>query len=148
MMAGRRFLMAASSALLLSGPAMADPEGTYVVNGSDPKTGNQYQGSIEIHRTGETYQLTWTIGGDVSSGVGIGSGEGPSGHTRLAVAFGSTASFGVAEYQLQPDGSWHGQWVYAGGTILATEILTNGDRTVVNGGGQSPKPARKPVTAP
>ena len=53
--------------------AFADPVGTYDVEGSDPGGGATYRGTVEVARTGETYQVIWTIGNATYTGTAIGN---------------------------------------------------------------------------
>ena len=123
MMSGKVLL--ALAGICLATEAMADdPTGIYDVTGVVRDASGSYTGSVEVTKTGETFAVTWTLGEDVTTGIGIASGEGPDAPNRFAIAFGSTQSFGVLDLTLQPDGSWNGPWVYVGGQTISVETWT------------------------
>lgn len=119
-------------AVALSTPALADPVGSYDVVGVNPDTGGEYSGTVVVNRNGETYSVTWTIAGTESTGVGIGGKRGGSATTgagspdddMITIGYGNESGFGIAQYDLQPDGSWKGHWAYAGGEKVSTETWT------------------------
>lgn len=116
-------------AAALSTPALADPVGTYDVIGTNPDDGGEYQGTVVVSRTGETYSVAWTIAGTESNGVGIGGKRGSKETTGIAsanddmitVGYGNESGFGISQYDRQPDGSWKGHWAYADGEKISTE---------------------------
>ena len=60
-----RALIAGCVAVVLTGmTAFADPVGKYDVEGTNP-SGSTYSGSVSVQKTGDTYKVTWTIGGKV-----------------------------------------------------------------------------------
>jgi hypothetical protein len=119
-------------ALAVPFPVLADPVGTYDVTGINPDTGGEYTGTVTISRTGETYSVIWLIAGTESSGVGIGGKRGENATTRAAspdddmitIGYGNTSGFGIAQYDLQADGSWRGHWAYGGAEKVSTETWT------------------------
>lgn len=123
--------------LLLSAPlVLADPVGTYRVEGGNPDSGGTYQGTVEVTRTGDVYQVEWLIAGQRFSGTALGgaivNGEffvGPAhpDDIGLSVGYVSGDSFGIAFYVKEPDGSWTGVWTYRGSRQIAPErwIPTN-----------------------
>lgn len=129
--AGTVLLLALSNPAL-STSALADPVGTYDVVGVNPDSGGEYTGTVAVGRSGDTYSVTWTIGGTESTGVGIGGKRGGPSTTgaaspdddMLAVGYGNGGGFGISTYELQPDGSWKGHWAYAGGEKVSTETWT------------------------
>ncbi|MBK8456949.1 MAG: hypothetical protein IPL47_07435 [Phyllobacteriaceae bacterium] len=111
-------------------PALADPTGKFDVRGQNPDTGGTYSGTVTVKKTGETYDVKWVIAGDTYRGVGIGAlikdgsfvaGPAHPDDTSLAVGYISGNSFGMAQYFLQPDGSWKGAWTYGGSGKVAIE---------------------------
>ncbi|WP_244484274.1 MULTISPECIES: hypothetical protein [unclassified Rhizobium] len=124
-------LTLALSAPAFSTPALADPVGTYDLVGINPDNGGEYSGTVTVSRNGETYTVVWTIGGAESTGVGLGSKRGSSTtgaasteDDTLAIGYGNGDGFGIATYELQPDGSWKGYWAYSGGEKVSTETWT------------------------
>jgi hypothetical protein len=112
-----RLVATAVAALCLANAAaLADPVGQYGVTGTNPgNTGSAYSGTVAVQRTGDTYQVTWLIGGTRFVGTGIGSQD------FLAVSYRSKNLNGLALYAGQPDGSWQGIWTYDGGSTIGTE---------------------------
>jgi hypothetical protein len=112
-----RFALAAAAFLVIT-PALADdPAGSYGVVGTNPGGGSGYQGEVTIQRTGDTYRVTWTIGGQRYTGTGIGDGN------FLAVSYRSGDDTGLALYAANGR-DWQGVWAYAGGTTMGTERWT------------------------
>lgn len=111
------WLFFASTAL-----AFADPTGTYQVQGRNAD-GSQYDGTVRVERTGETYAVNWNIGGTEFIGTGLGAkfvgdrfqmGPASPDDTALSVGYISGKVFGMAMYFQQPDGRWQGIWTYGG----------------------------------
>jgi hypothetical protein len=118
--------------LMLAAPALAwaDPTGTFQVKGINPDNGQQYGGTVKVVRNGETYNVTWNIGGQEYVGTGLGAkfigdrfqmGPASPDDTALSVGYISGNSFGMAMYFLQPDGTWQGVWTYAGSNKASAE---------------------------
>lgn len=100
---------------LLGGSALADPVGTYRVEGKGPD-GGTYRGTATIDATGETYRVVWLIGKDKFVGTAVGNDD------FFAVSYKSGSNTGVAVYG--KDGAdWVGIWTYAGGTAVGGEKL-------------------------
>jgi hypothetical protein len=112
-----RLLAAAVSLVLLASSAWAVHEGEYDVEGTNPGSGSGYSGTVRVSRTGETYNVVWTVGGTRYVGTGIGNKD------FLAVSYRSGNSTGLALYG-QADGSWQGIWTYAGSREVGTERWT------------------------
>lgn len=93
----------------------ADPVGRYLVSGTNPGDGSPYSGTVQVARTGDTYQVVWAIGNERYVGTGIGNHEG------LAVSYRSGNATGLALYGAE-DGNWQGVWAYAGSRQLGTEV--------------------------
>lgn len=99
--------------------ALAGPEGTYDMTGTNPGDKSPYKGIVEVRRTGETYAVTWRFGSDETQGIGALA-------TRsdrvFAVSYGAGKGHGIALFELQGDGSWSGTWSNLGGETLGTEV--------------------------
>jgi len=94
-----------------------EPEGSYRVVGSNPGGGSRYSGTVTVEKTGQTYKVTWNIGGDVYIGTGIGSTEG------LAVSYRSGNQSGLAIYGSKGD-NWEGVWAWTNGRTVGGEAWT------------------------
>jgi len=124
------------SCLLLASPAMAlaDPTGAYNLSGVNPDNGQKYTGTVEVTRTGETYSVSWKIGGSEFIGTGLGAkivdgsrfemGVASADDIAISVGYISGNSFGTAMYFEQPDGSWQGVWTYGGSKKASPETWT------------------------
>ena len=96
-----------------------EPAGSsYSVVGSNPGGGGaRYQGTVTVEPTGETFRVTWDIGGQTFVGTGIGTNRG------IAVSYRSGNQTGLAIYA--PKGNdWEGVWTYTGGRTLGGEVWT------------------------
>jgi len=134
--AAAMFLTAAG---LLPLPALAGPEGTYDMTGTNPGDRSPYEGVVEVRRTGETYAVTWRFGKDETHGVGaLTAGAG-----TFAVSYDAGESHGIALYELQGDGSWSGLWSSMGGKTLGTETWRpkGGAKTQTTAGSTANVPA-------
>jgi hypothetical protein len=119
--------------ILQAFPALAGPEGSYSVVGVNPDTGGNYTGRVEVSRVGDTYRVTWNIGGTRYIGTGLGArvvdgryivGVASPDDTALAVGYVSAGSFGQAFYFVGADGQWTGVWTYGGSNVVSTEKWT------------------------
>ncbi|KQS86655.1 MULTISPECIES: hypothetical protein [unclassified Rhizobium] len=127
----RRCLTAAVLLALTPMAAMADPVGIYDVVGTNPDNGGEYKGTAEVKRTGDTYSVTWSIGGSDFVGTGLGAkfvsetrfetGLATPDDIAISVGYVANNTFGVAMYFEQPDGQWEGVWTYGGSTKATTE---------------------------
>ena len=89
----RTFTIACAALVISTLAAFAgEPEGRYSVVGSNPGNGSRYSGTVMVEKTGQTYKVTWNIGGEIYVGTGIGSSEG------LAVSYRSGNQSGLAIY--------------------------------------------------
>lgn len=111
-----RAIAIATAFLLTTSTAFADPSGSYAVDGKSPD-GSTYKGSLVITKTGETYKVAWTVGGDRYVGTGVGDDN------FLAVTYKAGTDAGLAVYGREADG-WKGVWTMIGGTKLGAERLT------------------------
>ena len=124
-----RSLFAAFILSMLPALALADPTGTFQVEGKNHE-GQTYTGQVKIARTGETYTVVWNIGGTEFVGTGLGAkfigdrfqmGPASPEDTAISVGYISGKSFGMAMYFQQPDGHWQGVWTYGGSDKASTE---------------------------
>ena len=107
--------LVAVAAILVSTAALAgDPAGSYSVRGSNPGNGNRYSGSVDVEKTGDTYRVTWDIGGQTYVGTAIANSSG------IAVTYRSGNTTGLAIYSAKGD-DWEGAWTYAGGKQIGGE---------------------------
>jgi hypothetical protein len=112
----RGFIAGCVVAVLAGTAAFADPVGRYDVAGTNPG-GSTYSGTVTVQKTGDTYKVTWNIGGSQYNGTGIGNDE------FIAVSYASGGNTGLALLSDQGD-EWKGIWTYANGTKLGTEVWT------------------------
>jgi hypothetical protein len=111
-----RFALAAAAFLLVT-PALADPVGRYDVVGTNPGDGSGYQGTVVVERTGDTYRVTWNVGGQRYVGTGVGDAN------FVAVSYRSGSETGLALYGAS-GADWRGVWTDAGGRQLGSERWT------------------------
>ena len=112
-----RLASIAAAALLLSAATAfaADPVGEYAVEGTNPGSGSKYRGSVRIERTGDTFRVTWVVGGTRYVGTGIGD------KNFIAVSYRAGSDTGLALYGAD-GGDWKGVWTYANGRQIGTEF--------------------------
>lgn len=124
---------AIAAVLLLPLPALAGPEGTYIVEGSNPGGSGTYNGTVSVKRSGQTYSVDWRIGGAKFVGTGLGAADvkgtptmGPASDrdTAIAISYIAEGSFGLAFYVEQSNGQWKGIWTYGGSKQIGNEIWT------------------------
>lgn len=129
----KTLLFVFSLAILIPLQALAGPEGTYSVEGSDPGTGNVYTGTVTVKRNGQTYAVLWDVDGTEYLGTGLGAADvkgvptmGPASErdTAIAISYVTSGSFGLTFYVEQPNGQWRGIWTYAGSDRIGSEIWT------------------------
>jgi hypothetical protein len=114
--------------------ALAGPEGSYDVSGTNPGDGSSYSGRVTVEQTGETYQVIWDVAGTRFIGSGLGAAPvkgntvmGPAAANDDVLAVGYVSgdrNFGLAFYVEQDDGTWSGIWTFGGSTAIGTEIWT------------------------
>ncbi|GLR22989.1 MULTISPECIES: hypothetical protein [Alphaproteobacteria] len=128
-----KYALTALAILVLAGTATAEPTGSYNVVGRNPDTDENYTGTVEVSRHGETYVVVWNIGGKESIGTGIGArfagdrfemGPASDDDTAISVGYVAEDNFGIAMYFEQSDGSWQGVWSYGGSEKVTGEIWT------------------------
>ena len=103
---------------LAAGGAIADPVGSYNVEGTNPGSGSSYRGTVAVEKTGQTFSVTWEIGGSRYVGTGIGD------NNFLAVGYRSGNTTGLALYGNDGKGIWVGIWAYGGGNEVGNERWT------------------------
>ena len=88
------------------------------MEGTSPEGGTTYTGTVDVKKTGDTYQITWTVeGGDKFVGTAIGD------DSFLSSAYKSGNNTGIALYVKKGD-AWEGIWTYAGGQKIGSEKWT------------------------
>jgi hypothetical protein len=112
----RGFIAGCVAVVLTGTAALADPVGKYDVEGKNP-SGSTYSGTVSVEKTGETFKVTWNVGGTKYIGTGIGNDE------FIAVSYTSGGESGLALFGEQGD-EWKGVWTYAGGTKIGAEVWT------------------------
>ena len=92
----KTILAAGAVTLAMVSGALAGPEGTYSVTGTNPGGSGTYRGIVTVSRTGETYKVIWDIAGTRFTGSGLGAapvkggavmGPAASGDDTLAVGY-------------------------------------------------------------
>jgi len=93
--------------------------GKYTVEGTNPE-GGTYEGSAEITKKGDTYEVAWVIAGNEEyRGVGILQGN------TLSVAYANNAVSGVVVYRIEKGPKLVGEWAILGGNgKIQKETLT------------------------
>jgi hypothetical protein len=112
----RGFIAGCVAVVLTGATALADPVGRYNVAGTNP-SGSTYSGTVSVQKTGDTYKVTWNIGGTQYVGTAIGNDE------FIAISYVSGSNTGLALLS-EEDDEWKGIWTYAGGTKIGTEAWT------------------------
>lgn len=111
-----RFVATIAALALSATAALADPVGSYSVDGRNPD-GSSYKGSVSVSRTGETFKVVWAIGSEKYVGTAVGDDD------FFAVGYRSGNQSGIAVYSRDGKG-WKGIWTYQGGTSIGLETLT------------------------
>ena len=118
---------------LLPATAMAGPEGTYFVEGTNPGGGGTYRGTATVRRNGQTYEVVWDVGGVRYVGTGLGAtwvkgdlvmGAAAAKDVALSISYVSSGSYGLCFMIEQQNGQWQGIWTYGGSTTIGTEVWT------------------------
>lgn len=113
--------------------ALAGPEGTFTVRGTNPGGHGEYSGTVSVRQTGQTYSVIWNVGGVKYTGTGLGAensrgystmGPASSSDSSIAISYISDGTFGLAYYVEQDDGTWRGIWTYGGADKIGTEVWT------------------------
>jgi hypothetical protein len=113
----RAFTLALAVAALCSGPVLAQSVGgKYTVQGTNPDK-SPYSGTAEITPSGDSCRIAWQTGSS-SSGICMLANK------AFAAAYKLGDGYGLAVYELQPDGTLKGVWTMADQAGVGTEILT------------------------
>ncbi|MGY2047970.1 hypothetical protein [Methylobacterium sp. JK268] len=105
--------------LVAASPAAAlDISGRYQVKGATPDN-SSYTGTAEVTKTGETYRVTWSIGGTKYVGTGIGK----DGFIAVAYKAGGSDT-GICLLVTEDGDRVNVVWTYAGGRTLGGEQWT------------------------
>ena len=121
---------------LFVSPALAGPEGTYAVEGTNPGGSTKYNGTVTVERSGQTYSVIWHVGGTKYVGTGLGAANvkgtptmGPASDqdTAIAISYITEGSFGLTFYVEQDDGRWKGIWTFGGSRQIGAEVWTPQD---------------------
>jgi hypothetical protein len=110
-------LVAGGLTAVLSTAFAGDPAGKYNLVGSNPGGKGRYSGTVEVEKTGDTFRVTWDIGGQTFVGTGIGSDKG------FAVTYRSGNQTGLAIYGAKGN-DWEGVWTFTGGKEIGGEAWT------------------------
>lgn len=102
--------------LMVSAARAGDPVGAYKVEGRNPDK-SSYSGTATVEKTGETYKVTWDIGGAVYVGTGIGD------KNFLAVSYKAAGQTGLALYGEEGE-NWAGVWTYHNSRKVGAEKWT------------------------
>ncbi len=91
--------------------------GTYAVQGRDA-AGTAYEGAAQLAATGPTtWRVTWRVGGETATGVGIAVGD------ALIVGYVSGRETGVVIYGMEPNGNLTGVWTQGTDGGVGAETL-------------------------
>jgi hypothetical protein len=105
-------------ALALASTAADDIAGEYTGFGIQPYSGVRYACKVDITQTGDVYRIRWTFDDDYAyEGVGIVKDG------RLCVGYGAHIGYGVALYEIGPDGVLDGALGLPGFKEIGTEKL-------------------------
>lgn len=113
--------IAALAAAFLHSPlpavAQGSVTGTYQVDGTNPN-GSKYSGVAVVEATGQTYLITWTVGGSKSVGRGV--------FLDKTLAVGGVLGNGGFVFAMSPkNGNLEGVWAdMQRGTTLGAEVWT------------------------
>ena len=105
-------------ALALASTAADDVAGEYTGFGTQPYSGERYACTVNITQTDEIYKIVWAFNdGFGSEGVGIVKDG------RLCVGYAAHISYGVAIYEIEPDGVLDGALGLPGFKEIGTEKI-------------------------
>jgi len=102
-----------------SGGAPGKLEGEYDVKGTNPGGKGGYEGKLQIRKTGDTYQLKWTLPGNRPY-YGVGLRVGDSLHVGWGIG---SETYAVISYDFK-NGSAEGVWTVGESSKTAKENLT------------------------
>ena len=113
--------------------AVADPVGSYRVDGIAAGSGERYQGTVQVTKSGDRYAVVWELDGQTRNGVALGGafsggsfviGPAHQDDLMLAVGFSDAHGFGTLTMFLQPEGHYEGFLVHSGTEVAGQEIWT------------------------
>lgn len=104
--------------LALAATAADDVVGKYICFGTHPYNAGRYGCEVEITRAGEVYRIRWAF----EEGYGYG-GVGVVKNGYLCVGYESHVGYGVALYEIEPDGVLDGALGLPGFKEIGTEKL-------------------------
>ena len=117
----RRTILAAAMLAAVASPALAQRQGPYVAEGQGGD-GQTYRGAVNLQPTGQnTWRVTWQVGADTATGVGLLIPEGPLVVVGYVMA---GREIGVVAYAVQPDGRLMGTCTQGTAGGVGTEVLT------------------------
>lgn len=137
-----RFLSSLAVAILLfvGAPALAQPVGTFDVQGVDDG-GDPYTGTVTVTQTGQTFNVEWRVEDQSFRGVGIFRDG------AFSVGFTGEDMTGVAIYRLNASGVWEGVWAFVDQSETHTENWTARSGAAPPAAGAAPAPgAPAPAT--
>ena len=112
-----RTALCLAATLFLAVPALADPTGTYAIEGVNPD-GTAYDATVVVAKVGDTFTVTYTLGdGTKLSGTAIGDDD------ILSIGYVQDSESGVALMYRDKE-EWKGVWTYIGAKTLGTEVWT------------------------
>ncbi|MEM9061064.1 MAG: hypothetical protein AAGD13_11445 [Pseudomonadota bacterium] len=112
---------------------LADPVGTYTVEGLSAGSGERYKGIVNVSRSGDRYLVQWDLSGKPRTGVAMGGafsqgsfviGPAHQDDLMLAIGFSDDAGYGTATMFLQPTGQYEGFLVRSDATAAGQETWT------------------------
>lgn len=111
-------IAAAAAVVAFAAPAVAGPDGTYMVTGTNPGGGGSYSGTVSVKQVGDdVWSVRWKVGNDTFVGTGVGNDD------FISVGYKSGNTFGVALY-VREGRLWQGVWAYGGATEVGQETWT------------------------
>ncbi len=112
---------AAMSIFSCMASASTDISGNYKCTGFDANVKSNYTSSLVIQKTGDAYNLMWKSGDVSYTGTGIFSKTAPDTLATIFINPEEKIKSGVMIYQVKPNGSLDGSWVYVNNTVMSTE---------------------------
>lgn len=119
-----RILVGAVAVVAMAAPVLAQPVGTFNVEGRNPGvTGGPpaYTGTITVAPAGNGYSVVWNIAGSAPI-----QGRALFVNNVFAVTYMNQQPPGpaLAMYVLRQDGVWDGRWIIPGNPNWGTEVIT------------------------
>ncbi len=99
-------------------PAMAQRNGIYTLNGTNPD-GSAYDGEVAMQQVGlVSWRVVWAVAGERIEGIGMSSGN------VMAVMYQLGQRTGMGIFNIEANGTMIGQWTVLGSSGIGTETLT------------------------